>query len=632
MSFNGTEESVELGSPYELYLFRYGQEMPDEIRFEFDALPTPPGVPEEKVTFAEFSPDGRVLVLGTDTQVIVYSRDGDNLNPVAILPQTIKPTCCSISHDGSHFAIGSVFEVDEEDDSPIPALRFYGIQYAGGSGLATGATILPGIPTQPNRPLDGGGQVHCVQYSTDGQHVVVGHDGFPYLTFYSRSGNIYSTFSALSENPPGPCISISYGASDICVVATANAAPIMYSRVGQSYDRAATVPMILESGETILSAAFSPNAENIVVCRSGAPYLTVVARDGNTLSSMVGPLGGGPTGPTRRATFDGVGEGFVITMDTAPYAMSYDIKGNAVIKTPEWTVVLNQAPTWIDSYDNLNLALGLTTFPFLVHVKRTVFIDDGSAGYFAYTNNERPVTKNIPGFGAITFEAVPIKRDAFKSNGKSEAANMNIRTASSTNLSAMFLPYPPPQTVGVVIYSAHHDDPDEQLMLIWTGKVLSAAHERNEFIMTCDNNIVSMGRLGLRRNYQYGCPFVLYGSLCRASKEDATVKAIVISTTGGLVLSSNWFGGRDPRDFAGGYISWRSKIGTEYRTINSVTSAGVISYVGPLRNIEIGTEVTVTLGCNHQRDHCKNLHNNINNFGGQPWIPLTNPVKYHPFW
>lgn len=634
MSFNGTESSADLGSPFELYLFRYGDEMPDEVTFDFNALPLPLTAPDAKVTYTAVSPNGKVVAVVYDAApyLRVYRKGTDELFSLAVTgaPEA-QPTCVAFSHDSSHMVVGCKNQFDEFDVE-LPNIYFYSITYSGEHPISLAFFVHSG--GEPNRPVLGDGQLHCMSYSTDGQHLLVGHDSFPYVTFYSRSGNTYITFDGLVENAPGPALSIDFASADTCVIANADDAPIMYHRAGASYTRAATVPMTLAGGETIQAARFHPAGDRIVVCRSQTPYISFYSRDENTLAPMIEVIGGGPTGKAMDAYFDELGEGLVVTMQTSPYAMSFDVKTSVVVRTDEMdSVVLSSPAGPIAGADNDHFFIGVDFAPFLYFIKREVTLDDGASGYYAYTNAERDMPVVIDGYGTVDFKAIAINRDAYKSNGKSDPTNMAIRMPVNTDLSNLFLPYPPPQPVGISIFQGHHDDVDGELLLVWSGKILSVSREGSEAVLNCDNNIVSMTRLGLRRNYQFGCPYVLYGSLCKASRENASVDAVVVSVDdGALVLTAGWYGGRNPQDFAGGYMSWRSKIGTEYRTISAVSVGGAITYVGPLRNINPGTEITITLGCNHQRSHCSGLHNNINNFGGQPWIPLKNPVKYHPFW
>ncbi len=74
---------------------------------------------------------------------------------------------------------------------------------------------------------------------------------------------------------------------------------------------------------------------------------------------------------------------------------------------------------------------------------------------------------------------------------------------------------------------------------------------------------------------------------------------------------------------------------TEVRTILAVTEVSgrsrlTLSGVAP--SMATGQNVRAVKGCGHVLSDCGNVHNNIPNFGGQPYIPLKNPLgRANPF-
>jgi hypothetical protein len=159
--------------------------------------------------------------------------------------------------------------------------------------------------------------------------------------------------------------------------------------------------------------------------------------------------------------------------------------------------------------------------------------------------------------------------------------------------------------------------------------------EDSEVILSGEPISASMKRNGLRRRYQYGCPHVLYGPLCRADKTAATVIGVVASASSqSFVLEAGWEGTKPPAKFIGGYAEWINVKGNrEIRTIYAVTG-NTIKVRGLVRDLAVGANVNMVLGCNHSEDDCANLHieivtgdSNVVNYGGQLWIPLENPVN-----
>jgi hypothetical protein len=146
--------------------------------------------------------------------------------------------------------------------------------------------------------------------------------------------------------------------------------------------------------------------------------------------------------------------------------------------------------------------------------------------------------------------------------------------------------------------------------------------------LTSEPYSTSMRRIGLRRNYQRGCPLVLYGKRCRAPK--VTISCIVNAYSGNILSVMSTTVIPIMEAYSGGIIQWTDPISkrTEIRTILSCDGNGKALNVrisGPVRNVP--TTVDIIKGCVHTEDACINWHNNIVNFGGQPWIPLKSPFN-----
>jgi len=250
----------------------------------------------------------------------------------------------------------------------------------------------------------------------------------------------------------------------------------------------------------------------------------------------------------------------------------------------------------------------------------------GSEDYFGYVDCELPVTHE-----GKNYVPYPVERDAINSSGSLDKSGLSLRIDGNAGVAELFRVYPPSQPVTLVIRQGHFGDPDADFNVIWAGRVLSCGWEENIATLTCEPVSTSMGRTGLRRHFQYGCPHALYmgddAGGCRASKAAATRTSTVAGVTGSLLtLPSGWNGSFDKAKFSGGMIEWLLSGRVVRRAIVKVNAAtNVITMGGPIPELEVGDTVSVILGCNHQMTDCADLHNNINDFGGQPWIPTKNP-------
>lgn len=248
---------------------------------------------------------------------------------------------------------------------------------------------------------------------------------------------------------------------------------------------------------------------------------------------------------------------------------------------------------------------------------------------YRYVNGSRNYT-----YQGKTYKAVPISREAIKTDGKLDKSNLTIRVPVNTDLSNLFLDWPPTQSVVIKIRAGHREDPDLGFLFVYVGRVLSTSRTEIETQLTCESALISMKRPTNKRNWQYGCPFALYSNQCKADKEAAkrTVLVTAIDDDGRLTLADGWYLPNEPTDFRGGLIEWDNPdLGREARQIKKA-GATQMTIIGIVRGIAVGDTVDIFVGCGRNMDDCDKLHDNIQNYGGQPEIPLKNPITQHPWW
>lgn len=245
--------------------------------------------------------------------------------------------------------------------------------------------------------------------------------------------------------------------------------------------------------------------------------------------------------------------------------------------------------------------------------------------YYAYTDAETNLT-----VAGVVYEAIPIDRGAITASGSLDKSQLELRTRGDIFLADLFRVYPPSRVVSVVIRQGHIDDPDQQFLVCWTGRILSCVYEGNEARFNCEPVSTSMRRPGLRRNYQYACPHALYGPQCQASMSAATTITSVAAASGITIqLASGWASADRKPKYVGGMVTWDGPGGQVERRMIIGVSGDTVQVNGLVRNLVVGQEIRAILGCNHRsgiEDDCIALHNNIHNYGGQPWIPTTNPI------
>lgn len=268
------------------------------------------------------------------------------------------------------------------------------------------------------------------------------------------------------------------------------------------------------------------------------------------------------------------------------------------------------------------------------------FVYGTEAGeYLAYTNStDEQIVDHGGSVGEITYQPIPIERGNIVSNGTLDKSAIKISLDVGADLAELFRVYPPSQVVTLIIYEGHIDDPDGEFVVIWAGRIVQASREGSKLNLSGEPVSTQLRRTGLRRHYQYGCPLVLYGEQCGASKAAATASATVIDIDGtSVTLSAAWEGAFAPEKFVRGTLEWTpSGETTRKRTILRVNGDEItISGIAP--DLAVSDTVDVVLGCNHRAfaadgGDCEGLHNRLVAYGGHPWIPTKNVINKNPYY
>lgn len=232
-----------------------------------------------------------------------------------------------------------------------------------------------------------------------------------------------------------------------------------------------------------------------------------------------------------------------------------------------------------------------------------------------YTDAERPITH-----AGEVYTPTPIDRGVSNNAGTLDRSSMEIKLPRNASVAELYRVYPPSKPVFVTMFEGEAEDPDAQFKAFWHGRVMGCGWSGSEAKLSAEPISTSMVRVGLRRNYQYMCPHVLYGSKCQASKAAASVSATVESVTGRVVRLTLPLA--NSTHYPGGMIEW----GTESRTILS-TDGRDFTLTGIVPTLSAGDTVSVVKGCDHTLPACRAIHSNNLRFGGHPWIPLKNPIS-----
>jgi uncharacterized phage protein (TIGR02218 family) len=243
--------------------------------------------------------------------------------------------------------------------------------------------------------------------------------------------------------------------------------------------------------------------------------------------------------------------------------------------------------------------------------------------YYRYTSGAEAVT-----YLGQSFVPQPLSRGPIDETQAATQRTLTVRAFRALPVADLFKVTSPTGVVTLTIFRRHLLDTDNEFRVLWMGRVLNAAWEGNEAVLSCEPDFTSVKRTGLRRHYQRACPHALYGAGCNLSALSFSVTATVYSLSGKDLTVPSLISGYAANYFAGGYIEYVDPAtnATEYVSIRS-SAAGVLSLAQVPRNLLTPNTIRVYFGCDHTVSTCNTKFSNLANYGGQPYIPSTNPFN-----
>lgn len=242
-----------------------------------------------------------------------------------------------------------------------------------------------------------------------------------------------------------------------------------------------------------------------------------------------------------------------------------------------------------------------------------------------YTSADHPIVYNLR-----TYEPLSIYRSALRPALQKEKADLTLNLPITAEVGTIFRASPPGEVVMLTVYRQHTSDVDAQTMVVWVGRIINCKYDQFEIEFLCESIMSSMQRTMLTRTYQRGCPYVLFGDACKVNGESYKVASTVDSIAGTTVDIA-----AAPADgfLAGGYLEYTSyETGVVERRFIAGNTGGVLQLDRQPAGLLAGMPLLAYPGCDHTLTTCKNKFNNVDNFGGQPYIPTKNPFGNAPIY
>lgn len=235
--------------------------------------------------------------------------------------------------------------------------------------------------------------------------------------------------------------------------------------------------------------------------------------------------------------------------------------------------------------------------------------------FWRYTTSPIPVTK-----AGQAFSSEAIQRDAVKQTDDMSKGGIKLVFNKSNLLARTFLLRPPDNVTTLTIWRGHFNDTVEDFVAYWKGRVVKASAGDFTISLDCESVFTSLKRPGLRARYERGCRHGLYDTGCTLSMASFELTAIVqgVDSTALVVGDADYY---PDGYFTGGIIT--SSEGIHRLIVEHVGTSLRLSV--PFSSLVGGTQVSIYPGCDKLKGTCINKFNNLDNFGGFPYIPSVNP-------
>jgi uncharacterized phage protein (TIGR02218 family) len=248
--------------------------------------------------------------------------------------------------------------------------------------------------------------------------------------------------------------------------------------------------------------------------------------------------------------------------------------------------------------------------------------EEGSSTY-RYTSSNEDQT-----YQGYTYYAIAINRNTLEQSQDVARASLTITMPSSNNFVTQFIVEPPFVKIGFILRRFQAQDADDEVNSIWVGRVINVEQKEGLTEIRCESSYSSLKRPTLRRLYQASCAHVLYQSVCAIDKSSFETTGTLTDISGNTITSA-LFATQADGYFAGGFIEYTSSsIVVRRFIINHEGSVATLSL--PLYSVSTGATISAYPGCDHTMSTCLNKFSNLDNFGGQPWIPTKNPLSGVP--
>jgi len=255
---------------------------------------------------------------------------------------------------------------------------------------------------------------------------------------------------------------------------------------------------------------------------------------------------------------------------------------------------------------------------------RLYLFERNSRLYWAYTNTDRAVE-----FQGRTYLPIAIDDDGIKQTGEPTNDVLSVTVPSNNEIAELFKGAQPSEEIMLFIRELDWNDPADALV-VWVGSVASvsiAQDDRAE--IKCTSFEASLQRNLLKHTYNRNCRHAIYSKECGLNKDNYRVTGTITAMDGASIVVQ--LASQPQGSLNYGFIEWPSmnNFATETRGIDYVDGTR-IHLIGGSAGLKVGQTIRLYPGCDQSSHTCRQVFNNLINYGGFSYLPGKSPFDGSP--
>ena len=223
-------------------------------------------------------------------------------------------------------------------------------------------------------------------------------------------------------------------------------------------------------------------------------------------------------------------------------------------------------------------------------------------------------------FNSQVYKPFSAKRNSIKQTNDIFKDSLSISFPRGDEFASQFLGFAPEDITTLTIRRGHYGDSANEFIAYWKGRIVGAKTSGNEITIDCESVFTSIKRPGLRARFEYSCRRAIYTSGCNVNRELYKHTGLIT-----LINGSNITVQGASLQGAGYYTGGLLIVPSGASRFITNQTGDVISISRPIPGLVGSVDVDIYPGCDHLKETCLSKFDNLNNFGGFPWIPSRNP-------